>query len=865
MKNNNVSMLKKSIIALSIGFSLSGIAQANEFQVAKVAKPSFQHVNLTLDPAKDSFSGSTTIKLEVLKKTKTIELSGRDYTAQIIKLIGDKNCDMTATMLETHKVNLECEHEIKPGKYTLNIDFTAPYNKQSVGLYKTIDKELPYLFTQFEMSDARRAFPVFDEPSYKIPFQLTITAPTDQKVYANTPELKTVIVGDMTTHHFDKTPPIPSYLVALAVGPFVETKVEGMPIEGRIITSKEKQKLAQYAADEMPAILATLEEYFGSPYPYKKLDSVGVPEFPFGAMENAGLVTYREDILLVDADNSSQNVKQTSVSVVAHELAHQWYGNLVTMKWWNDLWLNEAFASWMAAKVTHKLHPEFGSDLSLPQNNVMAMDARLSTKPIRKPIKTEDDIMDGLGLAYSKGSAVLSMVENWIGEEDFKKGIQAYMKEFAFKNASASDLWNALAKASGKDVPSVLKSFIEQSSFPLVSVKQDGKTISLSQSRFVNKGVDAPAQLWSVPVTIKYGRGDEVKEAQVLLNSDSAKVELDFEPEWIYPDANAMGYYRWVLEDKQLDTLLTNAADVLTVRERRAFISASDALLDAGLMSGGNLLKTLGQFIDDTHPRVVSMALGYIQSQKRVFIDDSNEDIWAKFITKKAQNALNKYGVTAKKGEEAAISKLRPQLISLLAFEGKNKNIINLAKEESAKYIKDSTKVDPYTAGTYLEIAAFYGDEKQLTNFTKAFETTQDPQARTNLLMALSYFGNKHLQLKTLDYMMTDKITASDMRYIMSGHTYKKARKARFQNWVYTNYDALSQKLPPFSLPHLPSYTGAGCDAKDLKDTQNFFTPKLEATPAFGRTLSKIEESVNDCIRLKNREIASVNQYLKQL
>ena len=280
------------------------------------------------------------------------------------------------------------------------------------------------------MSDARRAFPVFDKPSDKIPFQLTITAPKDQKVYANTPELKTIIVGDMATHHFDKTPPISSYLVALAVGPFVETKVDGMPIEGRIITSKEKQKLAQYAADEIPAILASMKDYFGSPYPYKKLDSVGVPEFPFGAMENAG-----------------------------------------------------------------------------------------------------------------------------------------------------------------KDVPSVLKSFIEQSSFPLVAVKQNGKTISLSQSRFANKGVDAPAQLWSVPVTIKYGRGNEVKEAKFLLNSDLAKIDLDFEPEWIYPDANAMGYYRWMLEDKQLDTLLTNAADVLTVREGRAFISASDALLDSGLMSVVTCLK----------------------------------------------------------------------------------------------------------------------------------------------------------------------------------------------------------------------------------------------------------------------------------
>ncbi len=855
----------KSYLALSVCLAISAPGFANEYQIKKLAQPTFQKIHLNLDPAKQDFTGVTSIDIEVLKETKIIELSGRDYTTQFVKLIGDKNCEMSAKMLDTGKVSLHCEHVISPGKYQLKIDFSAPYNKQSVGLYKTVDKGENLLFTQFEMSDARRAFPVFDEPSYKIPFQLSITAPLDQKVYTNTPVLKTTESKGMVTHEFDKTLPIPSYLVALTVGPFAEYDVKGMDIPGRIITTKGKHALSAYAAKEMPAILSALEQYFGIKYPYKKLDSVGVPEFPFGAMENSGLVTYREDILLIDENNASQNAKQTSVSVVAHELAHQWYGNLVTMKWWNDLWLNEAFASWMAAKITHQLHPEFQSNLTLPQNYVMSVDARLSTKPIRKPIKTEDDIMDGLGLAYNKGSAVLAMVENWIGEDAFKQGIRQYMKTFSFKNAQASDLWDALAKSSGKDVPSVLKSFIEQSSFPLISVKQNGKTLNLTQSRFANAGVDAKAQLWSVPVTIKYGKGETVKTAKVLLTQDSANVELEFAPDWIYPDANAMGYYRWVLEDAQLNNLLVNAENVLTPRERRALVSGSEALLNAGLLSGGDLLKTLGQFITDGHPRVVSMALGYLEDQKKTFIDESNETQWAKFIVAKAQTAIDKYGLVANKGEDPAISKLRPQLIKLLAFEGKNQEIIKQSQQQTKIYLANSHQVDPYLASTYLKVAAYYGDKKQLQELKSAFETTLDPQARTNLLMALSYFNDKTLQLDTLAYMLTDKITASDMRYIMSGHTFKHARKSRFQNWVYQNYPALSKKLPPFALPHLPSYTGAGCNLNDLTQTKSFFTKQLEQTPAFGRTLNKLEESVNDCIRLKQREFASVNNYLNQL
>ncbi|MGO2478766.1 MAG: M1 family metallopeptidase, partial [Pseudoalteromonas sp.] len=317
-------MFIKSLLTLSIALAVSS-ANANEFVIEKLAKPSSQNVDLTLDPAQDTFSGKTEIALEVLKPTKYIELNGVDYATQMAQLFGDENCDLSTEMLKTGKVKFSCDEQIQPGKYTLKIDFTAPYNRQSVGLYKTLDQGVPYLFTQFEMSDARRAFPVFDEPSYKIPFQLTITAPSSQKVYANTPELKTVVNEDMTTHFFDKTPPIPSYLVAMAVGPFEEREIKDMAVPGRVITPQGKIHLGEYAEQNIPKVLSALEDYFGIPYVYKKLDSVAVPEFPFGAMENAGLVTYREDILLVDLATATRSKKERNISIIAHELAHQWY------------------------------------------------------------------------------------------------------------------------------------------------------------------------------------------------------------------------------------------------------------------------------------------------------------------------------------------------------------------------------------------------------------------------------------------------------------------------------------------------------------------------------------------------------------
>jgi alanyl aminopeptidase len=849
-----------SIVTLTCATSFNVLA--DEYVLSKVAKPITQSVKLNLDPAKDIFSGSTSINLEVTEATKQLQLNGLEYSTSNIMLTGAKDCQMKATMQTTGVVLFDCPHTIEPGKYTLSMDFTAPYNRQSVGLYKTVDAGQPYLFTQFEMSDARRAFPSFDEPEYKIPFQVTITAPSTEKVYSNTPEMSVTDNNGSTTHVFKQTKPLPSYLVAFAVGQFEEIEVKGMKVPGRVITTKDKIELAHYAAKKMPEVLSALEAYFGVDYPYEKLDTIAVPEFPFGAMENAGLVTYREDILLVDESTASQNSKERAVSIIAHELAHQWYGNLVTMQWWNDLWLNEAFASWMAAKITHQLHPEFESDLSLSKNYVMALDARVSTKPIRKPIKTEADIMDGLGLAYSKGEAVLDMVENYIGEDEFKAGIRQYIKDNAFKNTQADDLWGALSKSSGKDVAAVLSTFIEQSSYPLVKVTLAGNKLTLKQSRFVTAGTKADKQYWTVPVSIKYGKGAEVTQQTILLSNETQTVELAYTPEWIYPDSDAMGYYRWLLDETEMSALLQNAKTHLTVRERKALISAADALLDAGFVSGGELLNILGEFIDDPHPEIVSTALGYLQSQKGTFIDDSNQEQWAKFIAKRANSAIKKYGVEAKPAENAAISKLRPTLINLLAFEAKDKAIIATATKEAKSYIAGNNNVDPYLIGNYLTIAVYYGDAKLLAQVKAEFETTKDPQKRTRLMSALGYAPTDKLQTEVLAYTLTDKINAPDLRYVLSGQTYTDERAQRFRDWVYVNYEQIKEKLPPFAVASIPYYTGGGCDISALETTEQFFKPKLEQTPEYARTLAKLDESVRNCVSLKKREQASVEDYL---
>ena len=402
-------------LALFAATSMSVAAANDEFRMAKLTRPIEQSIWLKLDPAQEGFEGRVKIELELLEAGKVIQFSGRDYTIDSAAVTGVADCALTAAMGAQGVVTATCAEELPAGRYALEIVFHAPFNRQSAGLYKTNAQGDAYLFTQFAMSDARRAFPAFDEPEYKIPFTVTISVPDGLKAYANTPETSQSSKDGWTTREFAPTLPISTYLLALAVGPLEEYPVSGLSVPGRIITVRGKSGQAAYAAQQMPRILAALEAYFGRPYPYTKLDSVAVPEFSFGAMENVGLITYREELLLLDADHASLEQKRSSLTIMAHEIAHQWYGNLVTMRWWDDLWLNEAFATWMGEKIIAELYPELDLQLNLRQNDAMPIDALVTTKPIRKPIRSEADVFDGLGLAYSKGGAVLGMVEQWIG------------------------------------------------------------------------------------------------------------------------------------------------------------------------------------------------------------------------------------------------------------------------------------------------------------------------------------------------------------------------------------------------------------------------------------------------------------------
>lgn len=856
---SSTSPMKKTTFILAFTLCLPFLAWGQPERLGEEVRPLGQRVQLRTDPALPGYSGSTQISLKVQRPTASFRLHAVDLRIRKAALNGTP----LQVEAQTPMVLLTSSRTLAPGEYQLKLDFAAAYNTHSVGLYRFREGGRPYLSTQFEMSEARRCFPCFDEPAFKIPFQLTVAAPSNQNVYSNSPQLREVKKGKWTTHEFGRTPPMPSYLVALAVGPYQSAPVRGMSVPGRLIAPHGKLALADFSRKNTPRILRALERYFDIPYAYAKLDQIAISEFPYGAMENAGLVTYREDILLVNEKTASEDSKTLTLMVVSHELAHQWFGNLVTMKWWNDLWLNEAFASWMASKMVNQLYPELEYFLETPQNHVMTQDANLSSKPIRKPIRSEADIMDGLGLAYNKGESILNMVERWLGEEPFRQGIRQYLLRHRFGNAEASDLWEALTEVSHQDVEAVLKSFTEQSGYPLLTFAIQGKTLTLQQRRFVAAGVEPPAQQWTVPVFVRYGRGSQVGRRTILLEGASAQVELDFEPEWMFPDDGGVGYFRWLLSPSALRELSQHSAR-LSNREKLALLYNLKGLNQAGLISAGDRLLYLEPLVSDFHPAVAAHALMELDSMANLFVDERNQALWQKYVGRLLPPLVERYGLLPRSGEHPKVEELRPVLLVMLARYGLQPAVVGVAQEGVRLYLAGSEAVEPSLVDAYLQIALREASAELVDQVKQAMLKASDPQRRTTLLTALGLFGQPQAQEVAMDLMLDRAVTPSDLRTLLGTNAIEEVRRQRLQRWIFAHFAALREKIPtPFLASVVGSLSGAR-DAESLASLTDFFAQQPDPDGVLKRELEKLNEKVKARINERERGLRSFEAALQR-
>jgi alanyl aminopeptidase len=859
-------MLRNAALALVFAVCLAPSLHAGDYRLGSAVTPTYQLVDLKVDPSQKGYGGLTRITLRISVPTDAIRLHAEEIEITKTRLDGPGGVIPLKLEREKTVVTLRAAKTLEPGSYSLRIDFTNEFNRRAVGLYKMESEGRAYAYTQFEAIDARKAFPCFDEPSFKQPFQMRLTVREGDEAVTNTPVASTTTANGWKTIEFARTKPMPVYLVALAVGPMDSVPVEGLDIPGRIYTPHGQGHLATLATKLVAPILAEQERWFGTKYPYEKLDFIAIPEYWPGAMEHPGAVTFADGIMLLDPERASPDARRRLAQIIAHELAHMWFGDLVTMQWWDELWLNESFADWFGDQTTAKLFPEYQVELAeLEQvQRIMFADAQAGAEAIRKPVAGDVDLLGDVDLAYDKGKALLSMYERWLGPEVFRKGVNAYLREHAWGNATANDLFSALSKSAGKPVGPTMATFLDQPGLPLVEVKLvDGGRVSLTQRRLANAGSNVAAQSWSIPVALRWSDGRAVSTKTVLLDEASKEIELvpGGSVAWVMPLADATGYYRWSVDHDAMLALAANAQRDLSAAERIAFLGNLRALLNAGMVHGDDYFRALRAFASDPEPRVVDAVVGALAGTSQAFVTDDLQDEYASWLRASMRPALDRIGLEPRAGEAETASIVRPELIRLLGEDGGDSDVIAWCAGESKKFMEDPRSVDPSTAPAALAVTARRGDDALFDALAAKLAGAKTPAERSAYLRALGAFRSQPARGKALKLSLDAGLRPNEMFVIPFGGFDSAAGREETYAWFTANYDAIASRMPPLYLPFLVGIAG-GCEEERLTAARAFFLDPKRKVEGMEKRMEQTEEQVRDCVGLRKREGARVAEYL---
>ncbi|MGH7741542.1 MAG: M1 family metallopeptidase [Candidatus Eiseniibacteriota bacterium] len=843
--------------------------QSNPARLSHDLYPTAQSIDLNLDPSQKSYSGAVNISIRVATRCDSFQFNARslEITRMVLSNAGGE-IPVTHALSTHERITVRAARPLEPGAYRLEIEFSQGFGTRATSLYHVQHGDDWYSFTDFEAMNAREAFPCWDEPEFKIPWQVKLTVPAANLVLSNTPIEGTVTVRDRKTVSFEQTPPLSSYLVAFMCGPFDEVPVPGPSIPTRIITLRGQAPMAAEAARQVPPILEALEGYFGRPYPYQKLDFIAVPEYLWGAMENPGAITFVDHGLLMDPAAPNDDARREMAGTIAHELSHMWFGDLVTMKWWDDVWLNESFASWLGDKITQQVFPKFNMPLEQLDgaNRAYAQDGLVSTHAMRQHVGADDDV-DQLfdALAYDKGEAVLGMFEQWIGPDVFRKGVLAYLAAHAWGNAEGADLWNELSKVSGLDVAGAMATFLDQPGVPIVRAKLLlGGEVELSQQRYFVAGESAPGQpLWKIPVTLRFSDGSQTHTQRVLLTEAVQRVKLvpALTPQWLHPNANQGGYYHWEVSTSQLSTLAGAAREQLNERERVGYVQNLNVLLAGGSLHGDDYLHGIAAFADDPSPRVTAAVVAGLESVRFTFVTSELRPAFSRFVARTLRPVMDRIGETPQAGENVDLSTLRAQVMAMLGWDGGDKALCARAYTQANDYLNQPASLHPTLIDAVLKLSAVSNDSTLYDRYRARYEAGGTPEEREHFLASLGWFHDPRLVGRTLDYALHGPLRPQDIRPLLAGMDTEELRQ-RVWDWARQNYAGLSEKLPAFYRPAMVRYAN-GCSRERLEAARLFFSDPAHAPVGTERELSELGSRVTACAGLREREGTAVARALQ--
>ena len=829
--------------------------------------PQSNRVRIVLDPARESFEGRIEIEARALAPWQVFWLNARSLV--IDKATVETRDTLPLELLQGNEqvIGFRAPREIPAGPITVTIDYSGKIDdNETQGIFRQREGDDWYAFTQFEALGARRAFPCFDEPDSKVPWQITLEVPEKLAAISNTAVLSEQATGRGTREVvFKQTPPLPSYLVAFAVGPFDfvngGTTAHGTPV--RIVVPRGRGAEVGYVVENTSPILALLEDYFGRPYPFDKLDLVAIPvTVGFGAMENPGLVTFNQRLLVARAEDFTIGFKRRFASTVAHELAHQWFGDLVTLAWWDDLWLNEAFASWMGDRVVRQWKPEWGGDVSVVtrRSRALGADALATARRIRQPIESIHDIENAFdGITYSKGASVIATFESFVGKDTFRAGVRAYVKERTWKNATASDFLAAIGEAAGKEITRPFSSFLDQVGAPLVGFElvctdPAHPKLRLTQERYLPVGSEAErGTVWLLPVCVRYPGG----QGCTLLAARQAEMELKGAsgcPAWIAPNADGTGYYRSELEAELYP-------DAMSLPERVARIGDVNALVAAGKAEVGEALALVERHAGDESRHIVA-AISTIAAGIADTVPDELRPNYARFIQKTFGARARELGFAPAPDDDDDTRLLRASLLELVTGEGEDAALAAEGRRLALAWLADRNAVDPDLAGVALEAAARFGDGELFERYLEAASSAKDRRDRQRLLGALSSFTNPELVGRALALVLGDRFDVRESSVLLYGSLTEQRNRRQVYEFVKTHLDAILTKMPERSQRGLMRVATSQCDAALVPEIETLFKARMEQIEGGPRDYAQGLELIELCVARRAAQRPGVVRFL---
>ncbi|MFT3775020.1 MAG: M1 family metallopeptidase [Minicystis sp.] len=844
------------------------------------ARPVRYTVALAVDPANDRFSGNVTIALDVPQPTRAVVLHARDLgikEAEVVvagkHLAAETSVRMAAGGREApDELVVTVAEPIPAGAAELRIAYSAPFGGKLSGLFHVKEDDVSYAFTQSQPIDARRVIPCFDEPGFKVPFELEVTTSKGNLVLANTPEIarEDAEEGRRVKYKFAPTPPLPTYLFALAVGPFDMREATKAAVPLRLVAPTGKAALGGLALEAATAHLDLLAAYFDRPFPYPKLDLVAVPELGFGAMENAGLISFREDLVLLDPRSASAEARRAMASSVVHEIAHHWFGNLVTMKWWDDLWLNEGFANWIESKILDTWRPATGARMDALRGKlaVMELDGLDSARAVRQKVAGSGDAEDAFDdVTYDKSAAVLGMLESWLGPDTFRDGVRGYVKTHAFASATAADLWGALGKAANRDVAKVAATFLDQPGVPLVRAELSCKSgeaprVTLAQLPYRARSGAAPDRAWTIPICVAYeGAGEP---ACGVIESAGTEITLPASghcPKWIYPNAEERGYFHFALPPAGMRAL-TRAARSLSPAERIGLLAGTWALVQSGDVPADALLDLLETLRGEHDRRVVDQMIAALAHVDRALVDDASRPAFRAFVTKTLGPTARELGFDPKKGEPDDRRLLRVSVLAALADLADDPWVLAEAEKRAVAWIGDPRKVSADVAAIALRAGSRRSGEKRFEDLLAGAKRARSPEERLAAVSAIGGFADPALLRRGLDRMFAEPLKIQDGFHVFQAAMARPAARPIVLAWVKQRFGELRGKMPDFALSRLASAVETICEAHTLEDAAAFFNEALKGTEGGERAIVHALEKSELCIDVRAREAARVGKRL---